>query len=282
MYADAKLLQVALLCERLERQEEKDPVGRSPSIILCGDWNSLPNSDVMTYLLAGRINRQAFGGSNFGRFTRNRMLRHRLHLACAYATLGAKMSATVRTPQFTGEIDRILYTPSESLCVLAILGDVNERQQKFLPNEHIPSDHMPLLTVFAHLSGDSTAILSDSLLAKLPVQSSTEDSCKSITTSTSSVPPLNATTTCRLSSILSHYYSVHALPVVYNGIMSSLSSSNYLIGQADQSESLQMKPRSTRRHRGTRGKRGGKRVARANAKNKEASTLGKTESTSST
>ncbi|KAI8055056.1 Endonuclease/exonuclease/phosphatase [Syncephalis plumigaleata] len=284
MYADAKLLQAALLCEQLERQMERDPMNRTPSTVLCGDWNSLPNSDVMTYLLAGRISRHAFGGSNFGRFTRNRMLRHRLHLTCAYATVGAKMNATVRTPQFTGEVDRILYTSSESLRVLAVLGDVNKRQQTFLPNASVPSDHMPLLTVFAYLSGRTTTT------TILPAQSNVENVGKSTTLTASTPPLLNTAKACHLSTMLS-YYPAHGLSSVYNGIqgnsngvMASSSLSDNLAGQAEQLDtSLQMKPRATRRYRGTRGKRGGKRVARANAKNKEATTeLGNQTSTVST
>ncbi|RKP07594.1 Endonuclease/exonuclease/phosphatase [Thamnocephalis sphaerospora] len=158
-FADAKLLQAALLCEYLERQEleaasaEGRHTADNAPIVICGDWNSLPESDVLRYLCDGRINRRAFGGHNFGRFTRARTLRHQLNLACAYSTCEASLSATTRTPQFSGEIDRILYSRSGPYFPVAVLGDLNEEHHRnsWLPNAHAPSDHLPLVVVFAEI-----------------------------------------------------------------------------------------------------------------------------------
>ncbi|KAI9595685.1 Endonuclease/exonuclease/phosphatase [Syncephalis fuscata] len=277
-YSDAKLLQVALLCEKLEQQDQYDlKNGLSNSqptpTVLCGDWNSLPDSDVMAYLLRGRIGRQAFGGNNFGRFTRSRTLRHRLQLACAYAAAGAKISATVRTPQFTGEIDRILYTSSESLRVVSTLGDINQQHRRiFFPNEEIPSDHIPLLAIFTDTPTESSPQVNGDIDTALIEISHTLS--KDISKLTSSMPktlilpmrqkdipttmPCYATNQVANSSIgMPMMSTAHPL------------STDYFIKLSDIKGILKEESRSPRRYRGSRGKRGGKRAARANAKGKD-------------
>lgn len=137
-FPDAKLLQAAILTEKLQKS-------RLPTV-LAGDLNSLPKSPVVRFLLAGRVDRSAFLGHDFGRFT-NRPLRHYLRLRSAYHK--SLMSFNNKSNQFEGVIDHVLYT-TPTLRMIGILDalQTNLHPCLSLPNDDCPSDHLPILSYF--------------------------------------------------------------------------------------------------------------------------------------
>ncbi|KAK9760402.1 hypothetical protein K7432_015598 [Basidiobolus ranarum] len=149
-YQDAKLLQAAILIDRL--QKFKHPT------VICGDLNSLPTSSVLQYLVSGRAPSSAFSGHDFGRYSAH-PLRHQLRLrsACTDKT-SPDLYYTNRTKGFQGVIDHILYT-LHSLDLLAVLdGLPKEQGHLHLPNWHCPSDHLPLVAVFCEKDGIRLAL----------------------------------------------------------------------------------------------------------------------------
>ncbi|ORX96103.1 hypothetical protein K493DRAFT_21375 [Basidiobolus meristosporus CBS 931.73] len=149
-YQDAKLLQAAILIDRL--QKIKYPT------VICGDLNSLPTSSVLQYLVSGRAPSSVFSGHDFGRYSAH-PLRHQLRLRNAYTDkTSPKLLYTNRNKNFRGVIDHILYTV-HSLDLLAVLDGLPKEQGHLqLPNWHCPSDHLPLVSVFCEKDGVRLAL----------------------------------------------------------------------------------------------------------------------------
>ncbi|ORX89385.1 hypothetical protein K493DRAFT_358198 [Basidiobolus meristosporus CBS 931.73] len=149
-YPDAKLLQAAILIDRL--QKFKNPT------VICGDLNSLPTSAVLQYLVSGRAPSSAFSGHDFGRYSAH-PLRHQMRLRSACTEKSSpNLRFTNRTKNFRGVIDHILYT-LHSLDLLAVLDGLPKDQGHLtLPNWHCPSDHLPLVAVFCEKDGIRTAL----------------------------------------------------------------------------------------------------------------------------
>ncbi|KAI0217358.1 Glucose-repressible alcohol dehydrogenase transcriptional effector [Massospora cicadina] len=158
-YADVKIVQVAVLTKELEAFVDqhtkklqgaiKDKDHPVPShlrlpVLLCGDFNSLPDSGVCKYLDEGALSQDHpdLKGRSYGTFTRSGVA-HSLFLKSACNNMGF----TNYTPTFTGIIDYIWYTPACLTCT-QVLGGVDEAYaSKYVgfPNAHFPSDHIPLL-----------------------------------------------------------------------------------------------------------------------------------------
>ncbi|KAI9298037.1 hypothetical protein K502DRAFT_300081 [Neoconidiobolus thromboides FSU 785] len=145
--ADVKLVQTALVTKELEKIAEqfnrKDSNERL-KLLLCGDFNSLPDSGVYTFLDNGKIDldHPDIAGRDYGDFCKSG-LSQQLILKSAYRGL----NFTNFTPTFTGVIDYIWYTPM-SLTISHTLGPIDPYYcSKFVgfPNVHFPSDHIPLL-----------------------------------------------------------------------------------------------------------------------------------------
>jgi len=142
------------------------PCARLPTVI-CSNLHAEPGTPVLRFLLAGRVDRAAFLGHDFGRFTR-RPLRHHLRLRSAYHA--AQMTYTYKqTPSARGQLppnpqlhargggsaagcklpDHLLYT-TPTLRMVAHLdasqGPITDHVP--LPNMDCPSDHLPLLAFF--------------------------------------------------------------------------------------------------------------------------------------
>lgn len=140
LFAGAKLLQTAVLVDHLQRTA-------SGGIIICGDFNSLPQSAVSRYLLDGCVHRKEFWGSDFGKFTRRRKLRHSLSLRSVYDYSRGDLRITTQSPDFAGCVDYVLY--GAPFKVTAYLGDISTEGKFWMPNEVLPSDHLPLLSHFS-------------------------------------------------------------------------------------------------------------------------------------
>ncbi|KAH9929597.1 Endonuclease/exonuclease/phosphatase [Epithele typhae] len=185
-YRDVKLVQVALLIEEVEKiaqnfakypprlpptpssaassstspsVSENNASSRPPPVysdgykipvIVCGDFNSIPNSGVYEFLSNGTIapDHEDFMSHTYGKYT-TEGIRHRLGMKSAYAATG-EPPFTNFTTSFYDPIDYIWYSTSH-LSVNSVLGPVDpayiEKQVGF-PNAHFPSDHLAIVSEF--------------------------------------------------------------------------------------------------------------------------------------
>lgn len=166
-FRDVKLVQAAMLMEQLEEISEsfaKLPHGPLPEgvvppkyttrtqvpMVVCGDFNSTPDSGVYEFLSHGSApgNHDDFMDHIYGTYT-SEGLRHSYVLRSAYGSIG-ELPFTNHTPGFRGVIDYIWYT-SNSLSANGILGPVDQAylsRTVGFPNAHFPSDHVCILAEF--------------------------------------------------------------------------------------------------------------------------------------
>ena len=166
-YRDVKLVQAALLMDELQKISDRfarlpprlpphlqseDPTSPPPPIytegskiptIVCGDFNSVPESGVYDFLANGTVpsDHPDFMSHVYGNYTSDG-LRHRLGLKSAYAGVG-ELPLTNYTPSFQGVIDYIWYTTA-SLSVTSLLGEVDTGYLSKVvgfPNAHFPSEY---------------------------------------------------------------------------------------------------------------------------------------------
>ncbi|KAI0319169.1 Endonuclease/exonuclease/phosphatase [Amylostereum chailletii] len=174
-YCDVKLVQVALLVDEVEKiannfakypprppqpaHGDNEPAQRPPPtysdgtkipLIICGDYNSVPDSGVYEYLSNGTLahDHPDFMSHTYGRYTTDG-LKHRFGLKSAYAGVG-ELPLTNYTPSFQGSLDYIWYSTA-NLAVNAVLGEVDKGYLKKavgFPDAHNPSDHIYILGEF--------------------------------------------------------------------------------------------------------------------------------------
>ncbi|RKP38125.1 Endonuclease/exonuclease/phosphatase [Dimargaris cristalligena] len=138
IYPDVKLLQGAILVDHLTYRHEA-----KLSTIICGDFHSLPKSDVVRYLLAGRVSRNIFRNHDYGKYSAY-PLKHPLRLRNAYHQ--SAMSYTYYNDQFAKlTSDYLLYT-TPTLRMLAFY-DAMPILHSFNPAPPSHS-HMPLVALF--------------------------------------------------------------------------------------------------------------------------------------
>ncbi len=159
-YADVKLWQAHMLVRELEQFVSKERV----PVILCGDFNSEPDTSV-TKLLG----RNAVHGKLHSTLLPEDMpadpahilpsrdvLSHGLMLQSAYASvLGSDPVFTNYTEGYKGTLDYV-YFSSDQLAAVAVLNipsdkALQEYSNKPLPNEQWPSDHLCLCADFVPL-----------------------------------------------------------------------------------------------------------------------------------
>ncbi|KAF7731767.1 Glucose-repressible alcohol dehydrogenase transcriptional effector [Apophysomyces ossiformis] len=162
-FADVKLVQVGMLMDELDKLAARhlSPPASSPNgakysstsklpTVVCGDFNSVPDSGVYEFLSRGSIkqNHDDFGDHIYGSYT-TEGLSHSLSLKSTYSHIG-ELAFTNYTPRFKGVLDYIWYT-NNTIDVLSLLGPLdNEYTSKTVgfPNAHFPSDHIPLVAEF--------------------------------------------------------------------------------------------------------------------------------------
>ncbi|KAH8107728.1 Endonuclease/exonuclease/phosphatase [Cristinia sonorae] len=176
-FRDVKLVQVALLVDEVEKNANSfakyppRPTASNPSangssaagdnnassrppplysdgtkipVIVCGDFNSLPQSGVYEYLSTGVVpsNHPDFMAHTYGKYTSDG-LRHKLGLQNVYAVAGEDV-ITNFTPSFRGTIDHIFFS-SANLAVNCVLEEIDKKYLEKavgFPNPHFPSDHI--------------------------------------------------------------------------------------------------------------------------------------------
>uniref|UniRef100_A0A1B6DP66 poly(A)-specific ribonuclease n=1 Tax=Clastoptera arizonana TaxID=38151 RepID=A0A1B6DP66_9HEMI len=162
-FCDVKLIQVMMLSHALKGILEESSLQFRPNtsptpvqLLLCGDFNSLPDSGVIEFLSTGRVSsdhqdfkdlpyksvlQKISGSEKPNEFT------HSFKLSSAYNE--DIMPYTNYTFHFKGIIDYIFYS-KQNMTPLGLLGPVAPewlRDNKVIgcPHPHIPSDHFPLL-----------------------------------------------------------------------------------------------------------------------------------------
>lgn len=153
-FKDVKLVQSAILLEELENVAAKYNDGKdikSLPIVVCGDFNSTPDSGVYQLFSQGKVPPDCddLKGYSYGKFTETGIT-HKLNMKSAYAD-GFELPFTNYTPNFVENIDYIWYS-TQPLSVTALLGEVDEEYAKRyvgFPNAHHPSDHIPIVAKFS-------------------------------------------------------------------------------------------------------------------------------------
>jgi len=146
-YLDVKLWQAHLLMRTLDQLPDKNM-----PILLCGDFNSTPESGVYEYLRSGnlRSDHEDLRTDPVG-LLKNLKLGHSLRMSTAYETCnGREAQYTNYTEDFKGTLDYIWFT-ADSLAVLAISQVDDESQltqETALPSSTRPSDHVSLVSTF--------------------------------------------------------------------------------------------------------------------------------------
>lgn len=205
-FRDVKLVQTIMLTEELERiiASIHAGMGKLPNlkrkeigVIVCGDFNSLPNSGVSAFLSNGGIGpkHQDFQSHTYEPYS-NEGAKNSLNLRSAYSLVSNRLGFTTPskskknisldddvnsyedgeeedivdplmpftnlTPGFQGCIDYIYYGSEGPLVVTGALGGVSNeyiKQLVGLPSPHFPSDHISLLVEFKVDEGSAREII---------------------------------------------------------------------------------------------------------------------------
>lgn len=157
-FQDVKLLQTQLMLEGLERAMQGAPEWRDAALLMCGDFNSLPNSPVHRLVLNGSISVQdAHFPPNvtYGNYSDAGVLKHNFSLKSAYASVspnGAEPPYTNMTGVFSGTLDYIFYDRSRLTPTAALQPVPPESVEIPLPNARSPSDHISLVAKLQYSS----------------------------------------------------------------------------------------------------------------------------------
>lgn len=150
LFADVKLVQIGVMMEEIQKlanrhlNEGSITYGHCSKLptIICGDFNSAPDSGVYEFLSKGSVahDHEDFGDHSYGVYT-TEGLSHPYTLKSSYGTT-QELSFTNFTPEFKGILDYIFYT-TNTLEVTSVLGNIdNEYLSKVIgfPNAHFPSE----------------------------------------------------------------------------------------------------------------------------------------------
>uniref|UniRef100_A0AC34RJ09 Endonuclease/exonuclease/phosphatase domain-containing protein n=1 Tax=Panagrolaimus sp. JU765 TaxID=591449 RepID=A0AC34RJ09_9BILA len=169
-FCDVKLMQAMILVQEMNRIVQS--VAKLHSTAICdiptlvmGDFNSLPDSGVFQYINQGYVERDhpdflSFVGYQLDHMTNgeNDSLMYRHTLSLKSAIDHRNFPYTNYTSKFCGFIDYIFYSP-KALCNIGYLTfdhswSTNNQIEGF-PNEHIPSDHIPIAARFGIIDPSS-------------------------------------------------------------------------------------------------------------------------------
>lgn len=164
-YNDVKLLQTKLLLNELKRFIAKDNEDAAhANIVMCGDFNSTPDSLVYNYLKGKPIDvchSKEFKDYDYGRLFDGEKcsdeIKSSVHVAPAYAALleentSETLDFTSFTRSLTAVLDHIWFS-TDNLQVCKVLGKVDpDYSGKALgfPDKQFPSDHIPLVAELSY------------------------------------------------------------------------------------------------------------------------------------
>eukprot|EP00300_Choanocystis_sp_HF-7_P043220 c9822_g1_i1.p1 GENE.c9822_g1_i1~~c9822_g1_i1.p1 ORF type:complete len:395 (-),score=86.36 c9822_g1_i1:24-1208(-) len=155
-FMDVKLMQTQLLIEEVQKLM---PRNIKMPVVICGDFNSTPDSGVWEFLHKGHLPPQHsdFGKLQWGHYTHSkngqmgRGCTHDLNLDSAYySVLGHEPSFTNASFDFTGCLSYIWFTP-QTLRVHGVLETISKQaleEEIAMPNSQFPSDHLSLFAEF--------------------------------------------------------------------------------------------------------------------------------------
>ncbi|KAF2591081.1 hypothetical protein F2Q70_00039061, partial [Brassica cretica] len=138
--ADVKLAQAKYLLSRLAQFKTliSDEFECTPSLLLAGDFNSIPGDMVYSYLVSGykkpaeTIEEEEVAP---------------IPMCSVYEVTRGEPKFTNCTPGFTNTLDYIFFSPSDFIKPVSIL-QLPEPESPdvvgFLPNDHHSSDHLPI------------------------------------------------------------------------------------------------------------------------------------------
>ncbi|PVU95672.1 hypothetical protein BB559_002641 [Furculomyces boomerangus] len=120
-------------------------------LLICGDFNSTPESGLYEFLSSSKLPKTHQDLSKLESYSdyAENGLSHKFSLKSSYSAIG-EMELTNFTPHFRGAIDYIWYS-TNTLQPTGLLGPIDPEwlsQQVGFPNAHIPSDHIPLMAEF--------------------------------------------------------------------------------------------------------------------------------------
>eukprot|EP01091_Cochliopodium_minus_P011278 TRINITY_DN3153_c0_g1_i1.p1 TRINITY_DN3153_c0_g1~~TRINITY_DN3153_c0_g1_i1.p1 ORF type:complete len:494 (-),score=154.11 TRINITY_DN3153_c0_g1_i1:34-1515(-) len=150
-FSDVKLVQTQIFIEELTKIREKckSVTKVDPPMIVCGDFNSTPDSGVYELLTQGHIgaSHPELLNFNYGEYSKNGM-NHKLPLKSCYAqSPSGEPKFTNYTADYIGVLDYIFVT-SDNCVPLEILNPLTEEEvisrNVALPNPYNCSDHIPL------------------------------------------------------------------------------------------------------------------------------------------
>ncbi|KAL1303184.1 hypothetical protein AAFC00_006609 [Neodothiora populina] len=129
---------------------QKYSSGSEIPMIICGDFNSTPDSGVYDLLTHGSLSslHDDLVGRKYGNFTKEGVA-HPFSLKSSYAHIN-ELEFTNYTTSFAGVLDYIWYS-TNTLSVVGLLGDIDKQYLSRVPGfPHIyhPSDHISLMTEF--------------------------------------------------------------------------------------------------------------------------------------
>ncbi|KAG8375264.1 hypothetical protein BUALT_Bualt10G0082400 [Buddleja alternifolia] len=137
-WADVKVAQAKYLLSRLAefRKLVSDKFDCSPSVIVAGDFNSVPGDQVYRCLVSGTT---LIGPETVDDLP--------ISLSSVYASTRGEPEFTNCTPGFTGTLDYILFSPTgdiKPVSYLELPGKESSDVLGGLPNYFHPSDHLPI------------------------------------------------------------------------------------------------------------------------------------------
>ncbi|XP_009108115.2 glucose-repressible alcohol dehydrogenase transcriptional effector isoform X2 [Brassica rapa] len=137
--ADVKLAQAKYLLSRLAQFKTliSDEFECTPSLLLAGDFNSIPGDMVYSYLVSGYKKPADIEEEEVAP----------IPMCSVYEVTRGEPKFTNCTPGFTNTLDYIFFSPSDFIKPVSIL-QLPEPESPdvvgFLPNDHHPSDHLPI------------------------------------------------------------------------------------------------------------------------------------------
>ncbi|CAA2959161.1 Hypothetical predicted protein [Olea europaea subsp. europaea] len=137
-WADVKLAQAKYLLSRLAKFKKMvaDKFDCTPSVLVAGDFNSVPGDQVYQYIVSGTTSVGAENAEDLP-----------IPLSSVYAFTRGEPHFTNCTSNFIGTLDYILFSPSEDIKPISYL-ELPERESSDvsdgLPNYYHPSDHLPI------------------------------------------------------------------------------------------------------------------------------------------
>ncbi|OMJ22784.1 Glucose-repressible alcohol dehydrogenase transcriptional effector [Smittium culicis] len=129
----------------------KDLLISKIALLICGDFNSTPDSGLYEYLSTSKLSKKHLDMDKLEHYSdyAESGLTHSFQIKSAYSSIG-EMNCTNYTPTFKGVLDYIWYSTG-TLHPTGLLGSIDQEwlsTQVGFPNAHIPSDHIPLMAEF--------------------------------------------------------------------------------------------------------------------------------------